>query len=412
MTMRRGVFRLSVLLVLPLASLSSQRLGPPLDRPKLAGADTNDAHAYYDFGVSVFERDPETAAAAFYWAARIDPSWGEPLYARRASALMSNESLLKASVEGNRRTRESSVMRNLDSLQFRALMLSPFLYRQLDRTLFRAYLNTVRLTRSLGNGPARTPDASFDYQVETALRTSGEELRGWSAYGNGDLPNALSHYANALGNASDKASIRLDRARMFSMLSQSDSAIAEFGLALRELRERDKKDLVTFYNSKALAEFSIGDLHERSGNIPAAREAFGLALQEDLAFYPAHLRLGLLALTTRDTSTAMSELALAAQLAPAEPFVRYTNGYVLIGAKHYLEAVAELKKAIELEPVYALPHLWLGRLFEQLKQAPEALAAYQAFLDRAPASDPLRADAIERRDELKELVDAMKLNPS
>ena len=35
------------------------------------------------------------AAAAFYWAARINPGWGEPLYARRAALIMRDRGLRK-----------------------------------------------------------------------------------------------------------------------------------------------------------------------------------------------------------------------------------------------------------------------------------------------------------------------------
>lgn len=80
-----------VLLVVALAvvfttELPAQRLGAPAPRPRLeAGADTNDANAYYQYGLQTFDRDAASASAAFYWAARLNPGWGEPLYARRAA---------------------------------------------------------------------------------------------------------------------------------------------------------------------------------------------------------------------------------------------------------------------------------------------------------------------------------------
>src|SRR5207244_4015851 len=131
------------------------------------------------------------------------------------------------------------------------------------------------------------------------------------------------------------------------------SAVAEFRSSLDEMRKKDKKDLVVFYDSKAAAEYSIAVLQEGAGDNAGAREAYGRALLEDLAYYPAHMRLGLLALGARDTATAVNELSLAAQLAPNEPHVRYLHAYGLIGAARYAEAAAELRKAIELEPYYA-----------------------------------------------------------
>jgi hypothetical protein len=55
------------------APLGAQRLGPEPPRPKGAVADTNDAKAYLDYGIATFETDPTTAAASFYWAARLNP---------------------------------------------------------------------------------------------------------------------------------------------------------------------------------------------------------------------------------------------------------------------------------------------------------------------------------------------------
>ena len=80
-----GRITLALILATPCsAPLRAQRLGPEMPRPKGAAADTNDAQAYFDYGVSVFEQDPKASAAAFYWAARINPGYADALYARRA----------------------------------------------------------------------------------------------------------------------------------------------------------------------------------------------------------------------------------------------------------------------------------------------------------------------------------------
>lgn len=387
--------------------LLAQRLGPAAPRPRLdASADTNDAKAYYDFGIEQFERDPREAAAAFYWAARINPQWGEPLYARRAALIMTDQRLLQRVMEDNRRTLESDEVRRLDSLQFRALMLSPFLYRKLDRRMFVAY---IRNTVTGGNRGDQSPE--LDFAINVYIQRADEGMRGWLAYSDGDFASALTHYTRALSSSKNKASVRLDRARIFSMRSQVDSATAEFNLALAELRKKDEKDLVTFYNSKALAEYSIAVLLEGNDNAAGAREAYGRALQEDLSYYPAHLRLGLLALGAKDTTSAMSELALASQLAPGEPHVRYTNGYVLAACGHFDEAAVELQKAVELEPYYALPYLRLGQVNEQRAKAREAGTAYTNFLQRASVGDPQRKYAEEHLSEIKEFLAAPKSVP-
>ena len=173
----------------------------------------------------------------------------------------------------------------------------------------------------------------------------------------------------------ETAGYHLERARILGMRNEVEAAVAEFQLALGELRQKDEKKLVVVYDSKALAEYSIATLLEGAGNSQKARDAYGRALQEDLAYYPAHVRLGLLQLSEGDTTAAMSELALASDIATDDPYVHYMNGWVLGKAKHTAEAVAELTKATKLEPYYALPNLVLGAQYETLEKAPEAIAA-------------------------------------
>jgi tetratricopeptide (TPR) repeat protein len=400
--MRRTIMVAAALIAVASSSSSAQRLGPAAKRPRLQEAsDTNDARNYYALGIEKFERDPEQAAAAFYWAARINPAWGEPMYARRAALLMNDRRMLRMVMEGNRRTLESDDMRRLDSLQFRALMMNPFLYRKLDRQMFTAYIRNVATG---GNRGEQTPELEF--AIEAYLRQAGDEMRGWLAYSDGDFSTALTHYERALQRAKDKSSIRLDRARIMSMQGQVNGAIAEFTLALQEMRKKDQKDLVVFYNSKALVEYSIAVLLEGADSTAAAREAYGRALQEDLAYFPAHMRLGLLSLGLKDTTTAMSELALASQIAPDEPHIRYVNGYVLAASGHFAEAAVELQKAIQLEPFYALPYLRLGQVNEQLGKAKEALDAYDHFLALSAATDPQRRMATEHATEAREYLGA------
>jgi tetratricopeptide (TPR) repeat protein len=389
---------------------AAQRLGPTEQRPSLRDVtDTNDSKAYFDRGIASFERDPETAAAAFYWAARINPAWGEALYARRAALMMKDRGLRSQMVNGSRKA--SPEMRRLDSLQFRALMFSPFLFRRFDRPMLTSTIReeVVRGARlSGGQEPSRI---EIDLVIENYLRDSGSEMRGWMAYGAGDFDRALRLYGDALGAARRPAYLRMERARIFGMRAQVDSAVAEFNLAIEAQRKEDQKDLVIFYDSKAQAEYSIGVLLEGNGDAAGAREAYGRALQEDLSYYPAHLRLGLLALGGKDTTTAMSELALASELAVDEPHVHYLNGYVLAATRHHPEALAELRKAVELEPYYALPYLTLGMVYEQLAKAPEAKTAYEGFLAHASQTDLQRPFAVERLAEVKEYLDAPVSKP-
>lgn len=360
------------------STLDAQNLGKPVKRPKLRDVtDTNDAQAYYDAGLRNFRDDPDYAADAFYWAARLNPGWADPLYGRRAAVLTQRRTLLNALMSGNRRKPE---LKSLDSLLARAYMLNPFLYRRLDRQLFLNWLT---------DGD-RQAQGELTYEINVAISKSPPSTQAWFAYSEGNFQKALDQYARAIGQEKETASLHLERARILGMRNEVEPAVAEFQLALQELRQKDEKSLVVLYDSKAMAEFSVATLLEGAGDAQKAKEAYGSALQEDLSYYPAHMRLGLLALSQSDTAAAVSELAMAAELAANDPFIHYMNGWVLARTKHPQEAVAELKKATALEPYYALPNLILATQYEVLEKAPEAMASYERFLQLASAGDPQR----------------------
>ncbi|HYD51896.1 MAG TPA: hypothetical protein VEA99_04690, partial [Gemmatimonadaceae bacterium] len=72
--------RIAGLVFVAFASVLPAQSRVPL-RPRLvAGADTNDAASYYAAGITLIERDPKTAADAFYWATRLEPTHADAFY--------------------------------------------------------------------------------------------------------------------------------------------------------------------------------------------------------------------------------------------------------------------------------------------------------------------------------------------
>jgi hypothetical protein len=125
---------------------------------------------------------------------------------------------------------------------------------------------------------------------------------------------------------------------VFYLMGNSDSARAEMTQAIAKLWEKDTKNFVWLYESKAVLEHFIGLTYERQSHIGPAREAYGRGLQEDLSYYPAHMRLGTIALSTGDTATALSEMDLAAQINNDEPVLQATYGMILAQSGHISEA--------------------------------------------------------------------------
>jgi Tfp pilus assembly protein PilF len=392
-----GLWLLAFCVSLPV-TVSAQRLGPEQKRPKLADADTNDAAAYLSHGMKVIEDAPDEAAAAFYWAVRLDPSSADALYGRRVALLMRRPSDLNSYMNNTRRARENKRFLSIDSLQLRALRLDPLFYRRLDKEMLFAYYRYV-----FKEDAGSMQRGQLDMLLRDMILQEPPFVRAEYMYGVGRLDQALIEYEDAIPKARNPVGLRMDRARVYALQGANQKAIDEFTAVGEILKTRDEKksNVVILYQSKALVEHSIGMLHLRHGQPEEAKAAFGRAMAEDLSYFPAHLALGRVALEQHDTTTAVSEMALAADLAPEEPYVHYLYGSTLLLTGRADEAVAPLKRAVEIEELYAAPHAALGQALERTGDAAGARAAYERYLALASRRDPDRALAMQRLAALK-----------
>lgn len=385
--------------VTPLPGIAAQFKNPP-KRPRLAGADTNDARAYYDLGVASLRRNALTAAAAFYWASRLEPAWPEARYAQRVAGLLAREHILIGYVEGNPSVIASRDAQRLDSLEYQAQRVNPFFLRDLDAQLFAGYLVAIykQESRRAGERPLDPSDESeLSFLVEQYLRSGTSVfIRAAVAASHRRFPQALDLYRQSLPRSKLKATIHAERGRIFYVIGNYDSALVELESALSELRQLDTARLTRVYESRELLEHAIGLVHEAAGDTAAARQAYGRSLQENLSYAPAHLRLSILDLTGGDTATALSELDFAVQMAPDEAMPRVAYGLLLARTGRQDDAVPHLRHATELEPYFAMPHYLLGFVAELQRNREAALERYRAFLARASARDPLRPVAAQR----------------
>ncbi|MGH7651273.1 MAG: hypothetical protein ACREMS_05465 [Gemmatimonadaceae bacterium] len=395
--MRRLVVLIGALAQLVALPAGAQDKHPK--RPELpAGADSNDAYAYHRLGLGSIQNDPEKAAAAFYWAARLNPTSAEDYYGRRTALLLRNPRMLMRYYRGDKGVVGSSEALAIDSLYLYALSLNPFLDPSLDHVILESVVSQMSDKGSVGE---RESPREIAHDIDVYLSQGTPEMRAGLAYRDGLYVDALHQYALAIEQSHDKAPLLAERGRLFYQLGRADSAFGEITKALEIMRKQDKKDFVYLYESKALMEQRIAIIHHVMGDDSAAKEAFGRALEEDLSYFPAHVQLGFLALQHRDTATARSEMDLAVQIRPDDPGLRYQYGYTL-GALHLLpQAEEQLKKAIELDPDYAAPHFVLGQVSEALDKLPAALQEYELFLALSSRNDPRRAEALQVVETLK-----------
>jgi tetratricopeptide (TPR) repeat protein len=370
-------------------------------RPNLpANSDTNDPGAYFAVGLAALDNmDAHKAADAFYWASRLDPNWADPLYARRIALLLQEPPRLMRYMTGDRRVITSKDMRQIDSLQYRALMLDPFVYRKLDRRLLTGYFKFVaeHEGRRMGD-PRMIDDATLHHWIGQFMVQADPSWRAWGAYTSGDLQTAIRLYGEAIKFEKEKnrSGLYADRSRAYYLVGQYDSALVDMKQAIEKLRKPEKDEIVYFYESKALYEHSVGKVLERRKDYDGAREAYGRALQEDLSYYPAHLGTASVALVTGDTAGAIASMDLAVQVKPDDPGLRVSYGVVLQQSGKYADAEAQLRKAIELEPLYAMPYFALGQVLEAAGNRAGAVEQYRLFLERASRNHPRRSATDQR----------------
>jgi tetratricopeptide (TPR) repeat protein len=370
---------------------SAQDHGAQPKRPSLPdGADRNDPWAYYRMGLASVQKDPDKAADAFYWAARLNPVWAEPFYGRRVALLLSDPRRLMRYFSGDKGEIRSKESLAIDSLYRHALTLNPFLGPQMDHMFIESMIQEIA-SRASGSGRS----SELAWELEKAMSNGPPEWRASVAYGQGRYFEALSLYGEALQHARMKAGILAERGRLFYQVGLHDSSLVSLTQALAEMRKVDKNDLVFLYQSKALMEERIGMIEHVKGDKAAAREAFGRALQEDLSYYPAHVQLAYLALEGGDTATVMNEMDLAVQIKPEDAGIRYQYGYALGSLNKLKEAEVQLKKAIELDPDFAAPHFVLADVFQAQTRKAEALKEFRSFLSLASLRDPRRDEATE-----------------
>jgi tetratricopeptide (TPR) repeat protein len=386
----------AVLVALTSVALPQQ----PAKRPQLpAGADTNDANSYYQYGVAGLRERPGAAAQAFFWAHRLSPDWADPLYGQWVATLL-RSSRLPEYLDGDRNTVRSKEYRSVDSLLYAALALNPFIYRRFDRMLFDEYIQIYARRYEARTGRILNRAILFDQFREDVL-SDNPSLWGWMQYAEGRWAEATEAYNLALKRVRHPASVLASRARVSFLKNDYPAALADMQAALEDRQKIEEKDLVYFYDSKAVFHHSIGVLYELMKDPASAREAYASALQEDLSYHQGHVRLAALALEAGDTATAISEYDLAAQIRENDPVVRYQLGVLLRKQGRCAEAVEHFKAAIAADSLFAPPYVELGQAYETLAQPDEARAQYHAFIAHAAHDDADLTRAGQRLEALK-----------
>jgi len=332
----------------------------PFPRPTLpAGADTNDAGAYYKLGANVAWRLQGVADRAFYWSSRLDPTMADAYFARWDVRRHGLPDRLYA--DGSVRPvdkRSPNDAAALDSLRATAVMYDPFL----DGAMY------------------ISPQIGLIAEVEA---DDDPALAGLRAYSMGNYAKAVRKFADAISRKPQNAGLHVPRAFAWLHLKGgSDSAVADLTALISRI-ERIQDSTVGPYVSKDFLYYAIGFLRTRQSRYAAARAAYESALSENLGFYMAHVRLSAIDFALHDTTAALTELATASLIRGDDPVPLAFRGQILLRQGHLKEAESPLRAAIHADTDFALPYSFLGELGEQRHDTTTALSAYRAYLARA-----------------------------
>jgi tetratricopeptide (TPR) repeat protein len=370
-------------------------------RPRLASdADTNDAVSYYQLGVDRLERNPDAAAAAFYWATRLDPLSAHVWYGQYVAQLAHNASRLVRYVLRETRTMQSPEVMAIDSLRFKALALDPFVRRGLEEPLLKMYAHEAIPRDQFALTTNQLSDPEQVRQMESYFQQTDPYLRGLFAYGRGEMGDALRYIGNAL------ASHEIDwmwaeRAAVFFEVRQLDSARANMSRAVELAHGGGGGEVRHVWETRAAYLCALGRILEETRNWAGAREAYQDAYAANAAFYPALLRIGILGLRTGDTASALQSLRRVTEIVPNDFFAQATLGAIMHNRGQRDSAVAHLRRATEIEPLAAGGWLLLGRAYDAAGDTAQTIAAFQRYLALAPRNDAARLLAGRRLEQLQ-----------
>ncbi|HEX6289275.1 MAG TPA: tetratricopeptide repeat protein [Herpetosiphonaceae bacterium] len=160
-------------------------------------------------------------------------------------------------------------------------------------------------------------------------------------------------------------------------------------------------DAVRLNPSDADSYLVIGEIYTRQSQTEAALEAYSQAAEARPGWHEPGFRRGILLLKLERTQEAIEDLEAAIERKQDFAQGRYWLGRAYRAAERFEDAKDQLARAIQLNPSYFEARYFLGRTLDELGQAPDAVATYEAILNDAPSSDHWHAEAQRELDRIR-----------
>lgn len=146
-------------------------------------------------------------------------------------------------------------------------------------------------------------------------------------------------------------------------------------------------------DSLAEADAPLGALHvEYDLDLRGAEKEFRRAIELNPNYATAHHWYGEEVLApTRHSLEALAELKRAEELDPLSLAINTTHGYVLYLARENDAAIAQLRKTLELDANFSVAHMYLGRVYAQKKMFAPMIEEFQKAADLSGGEPYYRA---------------------
>ncbi len=190
-----------------------------------------------------------------------------------------------------------------------------------------------------------------------------------------DFKRAIDYFNQALAKDPNYAPAYAGIADSYVLVSEySNESSAELFPKARAAAEK----ALAIDNDLAEAHVSLGLLHGADLNLNAAKREFERALELNPNYAAAHYFLGLEVLAPLgQLDQAVAELKRAVELDPFSVIMNTNFGHCYILARRYPEAIAQLRKATELDPNFGQTHVFLGHALEASGDSAGAIREYE-----------------------------------
>lgn len=257
-----------------------------------------------------------------------------------------------------------------------------------DSRLAGAYLGLGKAALAQG----RTEIALTHFQTGLAIEPHNIPLLlgiGDARLQQKEIAGAREAYTQAKQLEPNNAAISAALGRALWNEGQTDAALAELSQAI-QLNPNDAQTLLT-----------IGEVNAELDRHDAALEAYGRAAEIRDDWYEPRFRRGVLLLELQQTDAAIKDLEAVVRLNRNFAQAHYWLGRAYRAGGQFGAARRQLEQAIGLDSNYFEARFFLGRTLDELGQAPEAVATYEAMLNDAPTDNPWRGEAARELDRIR-----------